>query len=447
MTASSSGDSFLEVADCIGRRLCRDALWADGRCNWLGWSLERNGSYWTPAFRAQSMTIYDGTAGIALFLSWLVRFTGDSLERATLAGALNRLERALTDRAPAPSPGFYHGAAGVAAVYVTAGEALGDEALIERGLVLLAGSSGVAPDGAELDVLSGSAGAIPILLQLADRFRRPELIEAAAAHGERLLRSATRGDDGWSWYASGEDGRDRPIGYTRGAGGIACALLELHRATGEDAYREAALEGLRHERSRYDAVLRDWPDLRVPGGAQEQPAGAHPRYPTAWCHGAPDVGFARLRACQLLNGENPVDGLAEELAAAVQITADALRQPVAHGQGFCLCHGAAGRADLLLEAAGVLAQPQLREAAEAVGRFGIAQYHQTNVPWPCGVPTRGEAPNLMLGLAGIGYFYLRLHAPETVPSVLAPTPTGRSTREGRAPQAFELRQGEEVRLS
>jgi len=447
MTVSAGGGSFLEVADCIGRRLCRDALWADGRCNWLGWSLERNGRYWMPAFRAQSMALYNGTAGIALFLSWLVRFTGDRLERATLTGALNRLKRTLTDRVSALPSGFYHGVAGIAAVYVAAGEALDDEALIERGLVLLAASGRAAPDGDELDVLSGSAGTIPILLQMADRFQRPELVEAAVAHGELLLRTATRSDDGWCWYASGEDRRDRPIGYTRGAGGIACALLDLHRATREDAYREAALEGLRHERSRFDAVLRDWPDFRVLEGVQEQPAGTHPRYPKAWCHGAPDVAFARLQARQLLNGDDLGDGFAEELTAAVQITADILRQPVVHGQGFCLCHGVAGRADLLLEAASVLAQPELRHAAEAVGQFGIAQYHHTNVPWPCGVPTRGEVPNLMLGLAGIGYFYLRLHAPETVPSVLVLTRTRRSPPEERAPQGMEQREGEEVRLS
>jgi lantibiotic modifying enzyme len=30
----------------------------------------------------------------------------------------------------------------------------------------------------------------------------------------------------------------------------------------------------------------------------------------------------------------------------------------------------------------------------------------------------GETPNLMLGLAGIGYFYLRLYDPVKYPSVL-----------------------------
>jgi hypothetical protein len=39
------------------------------------------------------------------------------------------------------------------------------------------------------------------------------------------------------------------------------------------------------------------------------------------------------------------------------------------------------------------------------------------LPWPCGIPGAGEAPGLMLGTAGIGYFYLRLAKPE-IPTAL-----------------------------
>jgi len=42
---------------------------------------------------------------------------------------------------------------------------------------------------------------------------------------------------------------------------------------------------------------------------------------------------------------------------------------------------------------------------------------------PCGVVSGGETPNLMLGTAGIGYFYLRLYDSSAVPSVLLTQPT------------------------
>jgi lantibiotic modifying enzyme len=41
--------------------------------------------------------------------------------------------------------------------------------------------------------------------------------------------------------------------------------------------------------------------------------------------------------------------------------------------------------------------------------------------WPCGI-AGGETPNLLLGLAGIGYFYLRLYNTH-VPSILIRMPT------------------------
>ena len=73
----------------------------------------------------------------------------------------------------------------------------------------------------------------------------------------------------------------------------------------------------------------------------------------------------------------------------------------------------------MLEASSQLNRPELRQVAEQIAHSGVNTYHAQNLPWPCGVAGAGECPNLMLGLAGIGYFYLRLAAPEEVPSVLA----------------------------
>ena len=54
----------------------------------------------------------------------------------------------------------------------------------------------------------------------------------------------------------------------------------------------------------------------------------------------------------------------------------------------------------------------------ALGDRGIQAVHLNRNPWPCGVVSGGETPNLMLGTAGIGYFYLRLYDSAAVPSVL-----------------------------
>jgi lantibiotic modifying enzyme len=55
---------------------------------------------------------------------------------------------------------------------------------------------------------------------------------------------------------------------------------------------------------------------------------------------------------------------------------------------------------------------------EQVGEQGIEKIEHQDLRWPCGVTDGDETPNLMLGTAGIGYFYLRLYDPGNVPSVL-----------------------------
>jgi lantibiotic modifying enzyme len=400
---------FVEVADRIGCRLYRDALWAGARCNWLGWGADWDGRQVVSNYRAQPLPVYDGTAGIALFLSRLVRVTGDPRQQAILRGALHQLDKATDGRAA--SLGFYSGTAGMACAFLNGADALGEPRWVDRGLALLSQVAQLDPDPIAVDVMRGSAGSIPMLLYAAARYARDDLLAAAAAHGEHLLRTAVRSDAGWSWDCGGGM---RLIGYAHGAAGIACALLELRRALNDERYGEAATEALRFERSHFNADKGNWPDLRTGAGGQGAAADAS-LYPAMWCHGSAGVGLARLRIRDLA-GDEPE--LRRDLDAALAATQAALTQPIAQAQGYCLCHGAAGQADLLIEAAQRLDHAPYRQVAEAVGQTGLSTYHANDLPWPCGVPARGETPNLMLGLAGIGYFYLRLAAPESVPSIL-----------------------------
>ncbi|HEX4496933.1 MAG TPA: lanthionine synthetase LanC family protein [Thermoanaerobaculia bacterium] len=426
MNVKEVGAPFLAAADRLGRRLCRDALWAGGRCNWLGWSLVPHGGAWVPAYRAQTSTLYDGTAGIALFLARLYQLTRDPVERATLEGAVRQVRQAAVERNPEYRFGFYYGVAGVASMAFQVGNILEDEDLIRWGLDLLTGDGLGEPDGTRLDLMVGSAGSIPPLLAFAALTGREELLASALAHGELLLATADRSERGWSWETIPQEGEEHLVGYAHGTAGIACALLELHRVTGESRFREAALEALRYERSHFDPEHGNWPDLRRLPGAP--PEGGR-RYSVAWCHGAPGIGFSRLRIRRLLDGDEEV---AADCEAALATTAASVSAPmIPHLGSFCLCHGAGGNADLLLEASGLLGRPQLRQTAEAVGQYGIAQYGQADMPWPCGVSGTGETPNLMLGLAGVGYFYLRLHAPETVPSLLVLQPDVHPLNPGR----------------
>jgi lantibiotic biosynthesis protein len=403
---------FLTAANRIGSRLCRDAFWSDGRCNWLGWGMQFRGGQWSPAWHALSPLLYDGSAGIGLFLASLSHHTDDPIIRTTATGAFAQALTAVNSLVEAGEYGFYSGLSGVARSCVDGGALLENEELVDRGAMALMRAAQIAPHANRLDVINGSAGLIPVLIEAADRTGSGELLQAAIAHGEHLLAHAARSDEGWSWNTMAGGTERNLLGYSHGTAGIACALAELACVNGRADFLSAAREALRYERSHFRSAEGNWPDFR--SFAQTAPDGA-PSCMVAWCHGAPGIGFARLRIWQLLPEE---EGILSEAETAIQTT---LRQLTGAGLGnFSLCHGDGGNADMLLLAADLLDRSELRQHVEVAAKAALDRFDTPRMPWPCGVPNAGETPNLLLGLAGIGYFFLRLYDSKKVPTVLLP---------------------------
>ena len=415
---SSRNDAFLDTASSFGRRLCRDALWAGERCNWLGDSREFVDGNWIVAHRSLGADLYQGSSGIALFLARLYRLTSEPVLRETVLGALAHAHSQARNMPAAQRIGLYTGWTGIACATAAAGEAFGDQTLIDKALeMLVEGTSG--EDEVLLDVLVGAAGAIVALIDMQVLAKR-DLMTIACGLGERLLARAKRSQGGWSW-GSHAGGADRDLtGFSHGAGGIAWALLELSAATGETRFRDAAERGFAYERQYFSKTHENWPDFRADDPSSAGQAG----YMVAWCHGASGIGLSRLRA-YVLTGDPMAR---EEAEAAMRTTMRTLTNPnYGPHSDFTLCHGRAGNAELFLAAAEALGDQTARAIAEGVGHYGIETYRRKDLPWPCGVYEGGETPNLMLGLAGIGHFYLRLYDSEKVSSVLLPQPRRRAS--------------------
>jgi lantibiotic modifying enzyme len=191
------------------------------------------------------------------------------------------------------------------------------------------------------------------------------------------------------------------------------ALLELFAATGRGEFLDGGRAAFAYEDRLFDPQRGNWPDLRpYPPGHSLSAL----RYKTAWCYGAAGIGLARLRAAAL----DPQLGEAylEMARAAFRTTAAAFperdRLPRADA---CLCHGLAGRAEALLVAAECLGDEGWLAWAREAGARLIAR-HGERGDWPSGVACRGPNPSLMLGTAGIGHHFLRLHDPARTPPVL-----------------------------
>ena len=416
---------FLETAFSIGAQLCRDALWDGRRCTWLGPSSELVDGEWKVIPRTYGPEVYHGTAGNVLFLSRLYRLTDEPLLRAVAQGAARQALSRLEAVEPAMRVGFYTGWAGIAYACMELGEATEDERWITEGRKIFHAMGEESLEDQAIDVVAGLAGAIGALLSVHQRPARDgeRLLDLAVRLGEVLLNKAVQRDRGWSWDGMAGMAQEHLNGFSHGVAGIAWSLLELYRATADDRFKEAALEGFRYERSWYSPQHENWPDLRDPETMQ---APVNPNadgftltYPLLWCHGAPGIGLSRLRACEILGDEILGDGiLRAEAEAALRSTTRDLLSPNSGTGNYSLCHGLAGNAELLIYASQILNQPSLRQAAEQIGWQGIASHERPGVPWTSGMLEAKEAPNLMLGKTGTGYFYLRLYDPEAVPSLL-----------------------------
>jgi lantibiotic biosynthesis protein len=397
--------SFLDAADRLGARLCRDSIWWGRRCNWIAGYKDNS-----PVVTHQALgpDLFRGTCGIALFLFHLWAATGEKIFRKTAEGALaHSLSRVGPGRV-----GFFTGLSGLCYGAARAAVVTRDEAYFNEALRI---ARIFAAQDVNADIISGSAGCIAPLISLYRQHRADFLLDLAIKHGRMLVDRAERQDAGWSWKTLPTAPRAMPC-YGFGVAGIATALLELSHAIGEEQFRLAGIEGFRYIRSVYDSIEGNWPDYRV-SGVRTPDGSIKPLFSFSWCHGAAGIGLAHLRAWQLL-GES---ACREQANAAIRTTTQTIHQSLSQ-LNYSLSHGAMGIAELMLSAGSVLESPEHISSARQIGESGIQQYEDERVLWPCGGGGGFETPDLMLGLAGIAYFYLRLHDPKEVPSVLLPVP-------------------------
>jgi lantibiotic modifying enzyme len=184
----------------------------------------------------------------------------------------------------------------------------------------------------------------------------------------------------------------------------------LYAHTNDEPFRIGAQRFLEYERQYYDEAEQNWQDLRT-GWSDDSQA---PRFAMSWSHGAPGIALARVRTQQILN--NPEYEQEAEIALLRTASAvhQAIRSPDAYD--FSLSNGAAGLADVLLTADQLSETTRFHALVRELADVGIKRF-RAECAWPSGV-SGGDNPGLLLGLAGTGYFYLRLANPDAVPTVL-----------------------------
>ena len=367
-------------------------------------------AYYPQARRSQlepmNLRLYDGLCGVALFLAAAQKLLGEpdvaALARSALATVVREAVRPDYVRVLF-EPGIGAGAGQSSVIYalVRASEFLGEEEWLHhaRRFAEMLDAEKITADR-QFDVVLGAAGAALALLALYQATKLPEVLDKAALCGEHLLqhRSASReGLRAWKTFRE-----EMLTGFSHGAAGIAYALLKLHEATGKSSFREAALEAEAYETSVFLPEVSNWPDFRQ---ASTEAGYSHM---TSWCHGAPGITLSRLAALPILDTPEVRQDISHGLRTTRWAGTDGLDT---------LCCGTMGRVETLMVAAKELSDPVYLHEARKMGA-SILRRSQLPGSYALGWKKAPYLASFHQGMAGIGYEFLRLAAPDSLPSLL-----------------------------
>jgi hypothetical protein len=406
---------------------------------------DERGTYWQTVSLAggqarlqDSPSLYDGAAGVALYLLELTRRTGDPAFAAPVPSALSRIRAEYERR---PLHGFYAGSGGIVYLLLRAAEILDDRRYLQWADELARQLDHLALQYD--DIMSGAAGTLLALLHLERLAPSAANRSAIAALVRALARRAYAGPEGFYWGRSYLQSRGL-CGMAHGVAGIAFSLYEAARFFGNESCALLAAEGLRYENSQYREEAHNWPDFRTivfnqldTGEAmaylEEQYRHgdaeafvAAPDEMRAWCHGAPGIGLSRVRAFEVTNDSRYL----REARLAAETTAATQHGIVKTGGTAVLCHGLLGNAWLFLE----MARHDARwmEGAIEAARYAVLQREIMGrylLATGGGEVLELENYGLMNGITGIGMFYLAVRDARegtTATNLLAPAVVGRS---------------------
>jgi type 2 lantibiotic biosynthesis protein LanM len=401
-TAHTTQSRLLAQAYGIGDRLAALALRSGGEAGWIGlrhlgkddWSVGPVGP-----------DLYDGTAGIVLFLAYLGAVTGEPRYRRLAAAGARNLRSQVAALPPAAlGIGAFAGWGGLIYLYSSLALMWDQPQWLDEARRMIDTVRPLIEHDTSHDLMGGAAGCIAGLVAMHAVAPSEDLLAVATACGNQLLRSAGRAGPGIGWPSTLF--RVPLAGLSHGASGIAAALLDLNRLTGQTRFRDAATAALDYERSLFDSEQGHWADLRP---REERRPSRTPM--VAWCHGAAGIGLSRL---SMLSEPDALTAR-REIARAVDATLAG-----GFGDNHCLCHGDLGNLDLLVQAGQAMRHRAWDDAAErrTLAILDDVEHHG----WRCGINKPVGTPGLMTGLAGIGYGMLRLACPSTVPPVTTLSP-------------------------
>jgi hypothetical protein len=414
---------FLEeahkIADNLEEMSKRDD---DGHIYWETWHDVKGKLVSQP-----SASLYSGNTGILLFFYELYRQTKNDRYFSILISNINWILKDPSVNEP-KNISLYYGSLGASYILAKCATLLNDQSLLDKSLdIALKTGPLLNTDYLENrnELLGGASGILYCLTSLYHLSQSGEILNLVKRCVEHIINDfhCTRKGIYWDREYNQVKGL---CGMSHGVSGIASVLMEIGHYFNNEPLKSIASFAFDYENTFYDRSNNNWRDLRVGIFSTEyydyyknlyltdkKEDFYNKFYMDAWCHGAPGIGFARLRAFE----RTGASVYKRDLNRAIQ---RCMSSSYLTHTSLTLCHGLGSIVDLYLEAAHVLKDERLRLLANKTF-LDFAASKSLADKYKSGFEGHYEMDaSLFNGIAGIGHLCLRLHSPDTVPSVLTP---------------------------
>lgn len=414
-------EELLRSAKRIGNWLLENAIYNDDGTE-AGWTGVILSGFQEQEWHIQPVSryLYGGTAGICLFFHALCQKVPEEKYQKicrVLDGMLFRYTDLVLENSKnlqTRDTGAYEGEGSIVWTYQLLYQITGEEqyaAYAEKHCSVL---ETLIEEDCIYDLMQGNAGAAAVLLNMWNMTGDDQYLKKAVRAGEKLKESAEEMKQGIGWPSQGAV---QPLlGMSHGSSGMQAVLFRLGKETGEQGrgFTELAVKALDYEDAYYHEEKQNWEDFRAFEVMNEE---GYNIGPVAWCHGAAGILRSRLESA-LYAPKEVQDRIKKDAENAFEKT---VRYAVR--DGHCLCHGCCGNLEIIREALRVkeLGRPETRNRAERTCNAYSEQLGRVIEGDRKGMlPQEKEHPGLLTGMAGIGYYFLRL-ADSELPEILFPS--------------------------
>ena len=279
-------DNIAGQAFKIAEYLCETAHWVSSFPFYVGNCISASG---VANSTLLPPTLYDGVPGIGLFIAYCYKVTGET-RFLDYARRTHKLVRMLARGTYFPkSCGAFSGYAGLIFVDLHLSVLLGTDPIIREAAVQSQLRSLLAT-GERFDLISGSAGALIVLIRALELKEMPSLRALARVAADRLSKSGEY--DGANIFWHNPDFDDQILGgLAHGSAGVAWALAEWLRIDEGVEYVKCVESAFRHQLEMFDEATATWIDAR------------DQKENSFWCHGATGIGLAANKISKVLGSE------------------------------------------------------------------------------------------------------------------------------------------------